>query len=297
MTAIVRPAPGWQTVFVTIGLLHPGAMGASLGAALVDRGHQVVWAAQHRSRATRTRAQRVGLVDVGTLAALVERSDTILSVCPPAEALTVAHSIAALGFTGVYLDANAVAPATARAVAATVGEAGAAPLDGGIIGPPAGPDGLTVLYLSGDRGRSDAVAQLFAGGPLRTVHVGDSIGAASAVKIGFAAWTKGTSALLLAVRAFAEAEGVVDGVDHAWSTLTPELIDRLPATAAGTGPKAWRFVGEMREIATAFGAAGLPSGFHTAAAEVYAALADLRDHDRVEIAQVVQRLLEMPADG
>lgn len=281
---------------MTIGILHPGAMGASLGAVLVDRGHPVAWASQERSRATRARADRAGLVDVGSLAALVERSDTLLSICPPAEATTVARSIAALGFTGVYLDANAIAPATARAVAATVGEAGAAPLDGGIIGPPAGPDGLTVLYLSGDRGRSDAVAQLFAGGPLRTVHVGDTIGAASAVKTGFAAWTKGTSALLLAVRAFAEAEGVVAGLDHAWSTLTPELVDRLPATAAGTGPKAWRFVGEMREIALAFDAAGLPAGFHDAAAEVYETLADLRDHERVDIEQIVRRLVGRPDD-
>lgn len=281
---------------MTIGIIHPGAMGASLGAVLVDRGHQVVWASQHRSPATRTRAERAGFVDVGTLAALVERSDTMLSVCPPAEALPVARSIATLGFAGVYLDANAIAPVTARAVAAVVAAAGAVPLDGGIVGPPVGPGGLTVLYLSGDPDRSDAVAQRFAGGPLHAVHVGDELGAASAVKMGFAAWTKGTSALLLAVRAFAEAEGVVDGLDHAWSTLTPELVDRLPATTAGTAPKAWRFVGEMREIATAFEAVGLPTGFHVAAAEVYAALADLRDHERVDIAQVVRRLVEMPDD-
>jgi 3-hydroxyisobutyrate dehydrogenase-like beta-hydroxyacid dehydrogenase len=275
---------------MSIGILHPGAMGASIGAALVGAGHEVLWASEGRSAATRARADADGLVDVGSLGDLVARSDTIVSVCPPSEALSVARDVAALGFAGVYLDANAVAPETARAIAAIVGEAGADVLDGGIIGPPARHRGLTVLYLSGDPARSDAVAARFDGGPLETLHVGDEPGAASAVKMAFAAWTKGTSALLLAVRALAETEGVVEGLDHAWSKLTPELADRLPVTAKGTAPKAWRFVGEMREIAATFEAAGLPGGFHAAAAEIYGALADLRDRDDIGVDDVMRRL-------
>jgi 3-hydroxyisobutyrate dehydrogenase-like beta-hydroxyacid dehydrogenase len=276
---------------MAIGILHPGAMGTSIGATLAGSGHEVVWASQGRSRATRDRADADGLRDVESLDALVGRSDTIISVCPPGAALEVARRVATLGFTGLYLDANAVAPKTARAIAATVGAGGAAVLDGGIIGPPVHHPGLTVLYLSGDRAHSDTVAARFADGPLETRHVGDEPGAASAVKMAFAAWTKGTGALLLAIRALAETEGVAEGLAHAWSTLTPELVDRLPHTARGTAPKAWRFVAEMHEIAATFDAAGLPSGFHEAAAEIYEALTDLRDRGDVEVDEVVQRLM------
>lgn len=275
---------------MSIGILHPGAMGTSIGAALSGRGSDVVWASAGRSAATRARAESDGLIDVGSMEALVDRCDTIISVCPPADALTVARDVAAFGFAGVYLDANAVAPETARTIAAVVGKVGAIALDGAIIGPPARHQGLTVLYLSGNRERSGAIAALFDAGPLETHHVGDEPGAASAVKMAFAAWTKGTSALLLAIRALAETEGVADGLDHAWSKLTPELVDRLPQTARGTAPKAWRFVGEMREIAATFEAADLPAGFHDAAAEIYEALADLRDRDDVELDDVVRRL-------
>lgn len=294
-----------------IGVLHPGAMGASIGAALVGGGHSTLWASTGRSRATRARADHDGLVDVGSLDELVAQAHTIISVCPPGEATTVATQVAGLDFGGVYVDANAVAPATARAIADVVSTAGATYLDGGIVGLPAsdpdrpatdGPDhtnvrssarqfdGFTVLYLSGDADRSHKFASLFADSSLQTYYVGDGAGAASALKMAFAAWTKGTSALLLAIRALAENEGVVDGLDHAWSVLTPDLIERLPATALGTAPKAWRFVDEMHEIAATFEAAGLPSGFHEAAATVYEALADLRDRTDVDVDNIVRRL-------
>ena len=275
---------------MTIGILHPGAMGTSLGGALVGAGHEVVWASEGRSDATRARAEADGLVDVGTLSELVARTDTVVSVCPPGEALAVARSVAGFGFTGTYVDANAVAPATARAIADVVADGGARAIDGGIVGPPARHAGLTVLYLSGQRAHSDAFAAHFAGTPLETHHVDERIGSASAVKTAFAAWTKGTSALLLAVRALAAREGVVDGLDHAWSTLTPELHDRVTATARGTAPKAWRFVDEMHEIASAFDSAGLPSGFHQAAASIYAAMADLRHETDADLTDVMARL-------
>lgn len=252
-------------------------MGSSLGAALVGAGHDVLWASEGRSEATRARADADGLTDTGSRANLAQLADTVISVCPPGNAQSVAEEVARLGFRGVYVDANAIAPATSRTIATIMDGAGVAYLDGGIVGPPARHRGLTVLYLSGERASSDTIATLFTDTALLTHHVGDDPGAASAVKMAFAAWTKGTSALLLAVRALAEAEGVTDGLDHAWSVLTPELAERLPATVKGTAPKAWRFVAEMEEIATSFESAGLPGGFHRAAASVYAALADLHD--------------------
>ena len=246
-----------------VGLLHPGEMGAAVGAALEAGGAHVLWAAEGRSDATRARAEAAGLTDVGTLARLVERSETIVSVCPPHAALDLARAVSACGFTGAYVDVNAVAPATAREIASAAGRV----TDGGIIGGPPRVTGTTRLYLSGP-GADDA-ARLFAGSPLEAIVLDGEVGAASALKMCFAAWTKGTSALLVAVRAVAAAERVDGALLQEWAVSLPDLPGRSEGAARGTAAKAWRFVGEMHEIAQTFAAAGLPAGFHQAAAEVY----------------------------
>ncbi len=123
------------------------------------------------------------------------------------------------------------------------------------------------------------MAALFAGTTVEArVHAGGP-GAASAVKVCFAAWTKGTSALLLAVRALAAAEGVEEGLLAEWATSLPDLAARSEGAAATAAPKAWRFVGEMEQSAAAFEAAGLPGGFSRGAAGVYAALGACKDAD------------------
>src|SRR4051794_26978285 len=114
---------------LTIGLLHPGEMGAALGAVLRERGAQVLWASEGRGAETAGRAEEAGLEDAGSVDEVARRSDVILSVCPPHAALDVARSVQ--GFTGVYVDANAVSPSSAHAVADTVARV----VDGGIIGP------------------------------------------------------------------------------------------------------------------------------------------------------------------
>ena len=95
---------------VTIGLLHPGEMGAAVGKCLADAGHRVLWDPEGRSAATRERAEAAGLTGEA-LARIIARSDVIVSVCPPHAALDVARLVA--GFRGLYLDANAISPATA----------------------------------------------------------------------------------------------------------------------------------------------------------------------------------------
>src|SRR6187549_1589755 len=116
-----------------IGLLHPGAMGASIGAALRGAGSRVSWCPAGRSGDTRRRADAAGLTPVGDLRELAQTNDIILSICPPDAALETARSVAAEGFAGVYVDANAVSAATALAVERTLTAAGAACVDGGII--------------------------------------------------------------------------------------------------------------------------------------------------------------------
>ena len=122
-----------------IGLLHPGEMGAAVAACLTGRGHDVRWASEGRGPATAARAAQAGLADAGTVAALAGQAGIIVSVCPPHAALDTARAVAAAGFAGVYLDANAISPGTARDVRAAVEAAGARYLDGGIIGLPPAP--------------------------------------------------------------------------------------------------------------------------------------------------------------
>ena len=248
-----------------VGVLHPGEMGAAVAAAPAGGGHTVLWASEGRSAATRERAARAGLTDAGTLAALLERSEIVLSVCPPHGAVALAEACA--GYEGVYVDANAVAPQTAAAIAAIVGDAGATPVDGGIIGPPPHEAGTTRLYLSGDG--APAVAALFAGSPLDAVVLSGDPVAASALKMAYAAWTKGSQALVLAVVEAARRLGVEDALREEWALSQPGLEARAAQAEAAARAKGWRWVGEMEEIAATFAAAGLPDGFHRAAAEIY----------------------------
>ena len=133
-----------------LGLINPGAMGASVGSAAASSGQSVIWASQGRSDASVQRAIRAGLSDRGTLAALVSEADVILSVCPPHEAENIARQVMDLGFNGLYTDANAVSPARTRKIKDIVVSQGAGYVDGGIIGGPAWEMGCgTRLYLSG----------------------------------------------------------------------------------------------------------------------------------------------------
>jgi 3-hydroxyisobutyrate dehydrogenase-like beta-hydroxyacid dehydrogenase len=235
-------------------------MGAAVGAVLSSRGMRVVWASEGRSTATRERAEAAGLEDVASPAELA-RSDVILSICPPHAVLDVARSVG--HFHGVYVDANAVAPATARKVAEIVHAAGGEFVDGGIVGSPPREAGTTRLYLSGHR--AETVRELFAGSVLDARLVSD----ASAMKMAYAAWTKGTAAMLLAIRQLACNKGVEEALLEEWDLSLPELRDRYRRAARSADAKGWRWVGEMEEIAATFEAAGLPGGFHRAAAEVY----------------------------
>lgn len=259
----------------TIGLLHPGEMGASVGASGRTSGHRVLWASQGRGADTTKRATAAGLEDAGSVAKLVGASDVVLAVCPPHAALDVARSVAGHGFRKLYVDGNAVAPATSREIARIVEAAGATYVDGGIIGPPPDKPGTTRLYLSGTS--AERVKVLFEGGPLEAVVLAGNLTAASAIKMSYAAWTKGSQALIMAVRALATAEGVDEALLAEWHRSQADLPKRSENAARGTARKAWRWVGEMDEIAAAFDAAGLPDGFHRAAGELYRRMAIYKD--------------------
>lgn len=274
---------------IPIGVVSPGAMGSAIAAA-AGSGIEVFWASEGRSQATRERAEAAGMTEVADLRELVDTTEILLSICPPSDALPVARRVLDVGYTGVYVDANAIASGTAREMAGIVGEQ-ARFIDGGIIGPPPEQPGTTRLYLAGDG--AERVAAAFEDGPLEVIVLDGPPGAASALKSCYAANTKAGGALLLAIRALATAEGVDEALAREWEISQPHTLRTAERWAASVPPKAWRFVGEMHEIGDAFDAVGLPDGFLRAAAELYDRLSDYKGSDPgVPPAELLETILD-----
>lgn len=270
----------------TIGLISPGAMGASVGAAAVSAGNRVLWASDGRSAATRERAERAGLADCGTIGEMAKDAPVILSVCPPHDAEATAGAVLDAGFSGLFVEGNAIAPQKVRRISSQLAGGGITTVDGGIVGGPAWTtQSGTVLYLSG--ARAGEVAALFADSPLGAQVIDGKVGSASAMKMAFAAWTKGSAALLTAILGVAEKEGVRETLEKQWGDkFTTQTHGRVTASSA----KAWRFAGEMREIAATFASAGFPCGFHEGAAEVFERLAPFKDNPAENLESLLQAL-------
>jgi 3-hydroxyisobutyrate dehydrogenase-like beta-hydroxyacid dehydrogenase len=273
--------PEYRAGIEVVGILHPGEMGAAIAAGLVGA-TEVVWAGEGRSPATRARADAAGLRDVGSLAALTDSAAVVIAVCPPNAATHVAASVASLGFAGTYVDANAISPTTARAIDRSVTMGGATYVDGGIIGGPGAPR----LFLSGRR--ADVLAASF-GPPVKPIVLESGTHAASALKMMYAGWTKGTTALLFAITAGARGLGVEDALLAEWERSQPALPGRIQGSVGSTH-KAWRWSGEMREIEQTLTDVGIPPGFHSSAAEVYDRLQSLKDDAEPTLDEVLDLL-------
>jgi 3-hydroxyisobutyrate dehydrogenase-like beta-hydroxyacid dehydrogenase len=204
-----------------------------------------------------------GFIDVGSIAALVNDADAIVSVCPPHAALDVAEAVA--GFRGLYLDANAISPAHAKSISAIIDARGGRYVDGAIL-VASGRD-PTRLFLSGECARE--AEMLFEGADLDVRVISADPTLASALKMSQAAWNKGTQALIVAVRAFSRALGVDDELVAEYQQSAPQLVDTSLRSAAMASKRGWRWSGEMDEIAASFRAVGLPGGFHDAAGEIF----------------------------
>ena len=259
---------------ITMALLHPGDMGAAIGACAVRRGFRVLCALDGRSESTRRRAHDAGLQDAGSLQQAVTRSQVVLSVCPPHGALRLAREVAATGFKGLFLDANAIAPATARMGARILEEAGASFVDGGIVGAPPKQGKPGQMYVSG--ARAPELAALFEGSDMRVVDMQGPVGKASAFKACYASWTKGTWALLTSIHAVARAEGVEEALLSQWAITHPDIARQISEPSLNPA-KAWRWISEMEEIALTYRECGVPEEFFLAAANVYRRLEQYKD--------------------
>src|SRR5258706_740270 len=274
-----------------IGILYPGEMGISVAVSAINSGHQVYWASENRSDKTRLRAEKHNLIEVDSLLQICQISDVILSVCPPHAAEDIAKSVVETGFKGYYLDANAISPQRAVKLRQMMDKNNVSFIDGGIIGGSAWKPKETWLYLSGKD--AQIIATCFSNGPLETKIIGDEIGKASALKMCYAAYSKGPTALLAAILATAESLGVRDELYRQWNMDDSSFSEQANHRTTRVTAKAWRFEGEMHEIASTFQEVGLPNGFHEAAAEIYHRLADFKDNPETpKLEDVLNALLK-----
>jgi 3-hydroxyisobutyrate dehydrogenase-like beta-hydroxyacid dehydrogenase len=276
-----------------VGILHPGQMGSVVAAAAQSQGNDVYWASQGRSRASAQRAAELNLKDANTVPELCATCDVIATVCPPEFADATADQVLSFGFRGMFIDANAIAPERIRAMDRRMTAAGVCFVDAGIIGLATMVPGKVWMLFSG----CDAAqaAQFFSGGPIQTEVLDDKAGSASALKLCYSAYNKGSIALLCATMATAESLGVREALERQWarsaggsaSGSKPDPYRALPQSAA----KAWRFAPEMLEIAGTFEAAGMPPEFHRGAAAVYEMLREFKDVPNLQIETILQALL------
>jgi 3-hydroxyisobutyrate dehydrogenase-like beta-hydroxyacid dehydrogenase len=282
-----------------VSIVHPGEMGAAVAGALLGQGHRVTCALDGRSPATRTRAQALNLTDVGRVGVLARNTEVMISVCPSEASLAVARE--AVGFRGVYVDANAISPSTAMEVAAIVRTHGATYVDGAIVGPRPRTAGETRLYLAGDT--APMVAALFEGTLFDARVMSSGPYSASALKMMYAAWTKGTAALLLSIDTAARDLGVDQALAAEWDHSQPELSGRVKGSAARAATSAGRWSTELEQVAKTFAGVGLPGTLHRGGAEVFARVSaniasDARDPlDRVRAALTTAASRAHPGPG
>lgn len=257
-----------------IGILHPGDMGSSVGYSCKQAGHQVFWIPAGRSKKSLDRARQAALTPLDSLEAMTSQCHLIISVCPPEFAAQIASEVAATSFEGHFLDANAISPQASLALAELFEASGATYLDGGLVGAPAWNANTTSLYLSGPQ--SGALANQLSGGTLSVKDMGTRIGQASAMKMCYAAYTKGQKALVATILGTAEHFQISDWLFDSWGEETSQKrVEELQRIAG----RAWRWEYEMLQIADTLRSAGMPDGSHLAAAEIYARLSGFKDLD------------------
>ncbi len=278
-----------------LGILHPGEMGVYIAASARNNGNAVYWVSEGRSPATHKRAQSHSLSDAHSMEEFCRTCSIIISVCPPHAAEEVARQVLAQPFKGLYADLNAISPQRAICIGQMMEERGIAFVDGGIIGGPAWEADTTWLYLSGRE--SQRIAACFSAGSLKAQVIGENIGKASALKMCYAAYSKGSTALLCSVLAAAESLEVREELEKQWSYDELNFPGQAAKRVRSVTAKAWRFAGEMDEIAETFTRVGLPGGFHVAAAELYRRLAAYRGSTTIpELSEILDTLLGNPGN-
>ncbi len=262
---------------ITVGLLHPGSMGAAFGAQLRRQNVRVLWCTDGRSSRSRARAENAGLEGVQNLGQLVARADVLLSLCPPAAAMDVAQQVAACELDGqLYIEANAITPSRVKDVAELL--PGAVVIDGAVVGSPPTGGKQPTLYLSGNPNGCTRAMALFSESDVKTKVLGAEVGAASALKLSYSSYQKASRVLAALAYGVADASGVAGELleiagKRGGSYLTE--IDYIRKTAS----RAWRWGPELNDAAALLREAGLPDDLMRAASRVLSRWSGARERE------------------
>ncbi len=257
----------------TIAVISMGDMGHAVGHCLIESGHEVITCLAGRSAKTAEMAERAGVRNVANLDDLVDEAEILLSILPPSSALQLARDTMKARKRSsrqfVYVDCNAISPATAKEIASIIETAGATFIDSGIIGFAPGKD-TPRFYVSG---KDTSAMQELHGCGFTVINCGEAPGQASATKMCYAALTKGTftlhTALLMAANALGVYDTLIEEFRFSQASALQAMESRVPFIPADSK----RWIGEMEEIADTFREAGITGSFHDGAADVLEVLA------------------------
>ncbi len=259
----------------TVGLLSPGDMGHSVGNTLREHGLRVITCLEGRSQRTHELAAKAGIGDVATYEALAEQAELILSIVVPAQAVAVAERVGraldAVGRDTPYVDCNAIAPQTARTIEQILAVDGVRFVDACIIGGPPRGSSRPRFYVSGRH--SEAMLALHPYG-LTVIDMGGKAGQASALKMCYAALTKGLTALCTELLTAAHLLEIDEPLAKELQQSQGAIYQRIRSSVPAMPAKSRRWIGEMEEIASTFGALGLTPDMLHGAAEMYRLVAE-----------------------
>ncbi|MFF8373517.1 DUF1932 domain-containing protein [Streptomyces lydicus] len=274
----------------TVGILHPGSMGAAVAGCAAANAAEVLWCEAARSTASAARAEQFGLTPVPTLPELLDRSDIVISLCPPAAAEDLARVVAEHRFTGVYVEANAINPERVQRIEELLGP-DATVVDGGVVGSPPVRGKTPTLYLSGPATATTRIEALFAGTAVETRTLGTQVGKASALKLSYASFQKTSRVLVALAVGMAREHGVDQELIEVASRRTDSYLSE-PQYVAKTAARAWRWGPELEEAADTLAAAGLPPEMLRAAASTLARWNDAKDDSELTLTDALDRLAQ-----
>ncbi|MFK4213662.1 DUF1932 domain-containing protein [Streptomyces sp. NPDC030920] len=274
----------------TVGILHPGSMGAAVAACAAANAAAVLWCEAGRSVASAERAAEAGLTPVDTLAELLDRSDIVISLCPPAVAEDLARDVVGHRFAGVFVDANAINPERVQRIAGLFAP-DATVVDGGVVGSPPVRGKTPTLYLSGPVAGTARIEALFAGTAVQTTVLGTEVGKASALKLAYASFQKTSRVLTALAVGMAREHGVDQELIEVASRRTDSYLAE-PEYVAKTAARAWRWGPELEEAADTLAAAGLPPEMLRAAASTLARWDDAKDDGELTLTDALDQLAQ-----
>ncbi len=280
-----------------VAVIAPGAMGAAVGKRLADRGLRVLTSLAGRSESTGKRADEAGMVAASDEE--IASADFILSILPPGDALSLAYRFApaltASNAKPVYVDCNAINPASLERVAAAIAPTGSQFVDCGIIGPPPrGTDFSPRFYASGEAAQRFAALRQYG---LDVRVLAGSLSAASALKMSYAGITKGTqaigAAMMLAATRAGSAEALFEELSFSQKEMLAQFKQQLPMMPA----KAYRWIAEMQEIAGFVGDDPAARDLYEGAAHFYQRIAEDFAGDQQDFAALTAFLDKASSGG